>query len=188
MWILRIISQDCQVIVQTISVKNGISFNDSHCPLSIVHWVSHIFVGFQTLWIQMCFTRILNWTVRNGYASPRRIEIPNCPEFLYFASQSLSVASWAGQQWSVYGYTRKGCQNILTYAAYLKKGVRMQQIIVSQLLRRQPLTSTPTFNEDVVRTNILLEEKIRDMARINFWAHQGFLVNLTYLGSNGVHI
>lgn len=55
----------------------------------------------------------------------------------------------------------------------------MQQIIVGQVLRRQSWVSTPTFNEDVVRTNILLKEQTKDMAGINFWAHRGFWADMT---------
>lgn len=84
--------------------------------------------------------------------------------------------------------TPEKVENILAYASYLKEGVGMQQIIVGQVLRRQPWASTPTFNEDGVWTNILLKEQMKDMAGINFWAHQGFWADLTYLGRDGVHI
>lgn len=64
----------------------------------------------------------------------------------------------------------------------------MQQIIVGQLLHRQHWASTPTFNEDVVRTNILMKEQTKDMTGINFWAHRGFWEDLAFLVRDGVHI
>lgn len=116
-------------------------------------------------------------------------KIPNCLEFLNFTSPPPSICFMQlGSNDLCTDTPEKVVKNILAYASYLKEGVGMQQIIVGQLLRRQPWASTPTFNEDVVRTNILLKEQTKDMAGINFWAHRGFWADLTYLGRDGVHI
>lgn len=83
----------------------------------------------------------------------------------------------------------KGCQKHSNVWFVFEGGVGMQQIIVDKLLRQKPWASTPTFNEDVVRTNILLKEQSNNMAGINFWAHWGFWADLTlYRGRDGVHI
>lgn len=101
--------------------------------------------------------------------------IPNCLEFLKFTSPPPSICFMQlGSNDLCTDTPEKVVKNIRTYASYLKERVGMQQNIVGQLLRRQPWASTPTFNEDVVRTNILLREQTKEMAGINFWAHRGF--------------
>lgn len=101
--------------------------------------------------------------------------ILNCFEFLNFTPPPPSICFMQlGSNDLCTDTPEKVVKNILAYASYLKEGVGMQQNIVGQLLRRQPRASTPTFNEDVVRTNILLKEQTKDMAGINFLAHRGF--------------
>lgn len=76
--------------------------------------------------------------------------IPNCPEFLNFTSPPPSICFLQlGSNDLCMDTPEKVVKDILAYASYFKDIVGMQQIIVGQLLRRQPWASTATFNEDV---------------------------------------
>jgi hypothetical protein len=78
---------------------------------------------------------------------------------------------------------QKVVRNILSYTQYLHDGIGVQQVIVDQLLRRQPWASRRNFNADVVNTNNLLKKRLVEN-NIHFW----FWMNISYLGRKGVHI
>lgn len=86
------------------------------------------------------------------------------------------------------GKPGKVITDILSYARYLHDGVGVKQVIVGQLLRRQPWASRPDYNDDVVAVNKALKEEIAALDNIHFWSHRGFWTDLSYLGRDGVHI
>ncbi|XP_062578296.1 uncharacterized protein LOC134240212 [Saccostrea cucullata] len=78
--------------------------------------------------------------------------------------------------------------DLLSYAQYLRDGVGIKNVIVGQLLRRQPWATRPGYNEDVIYVNNKLKEGTATLENIYYWQHRGFWTDLSYLGRDGVHI
>lgn len=78
--------------------------------------------------------------------------------------------------------------DILSYALYLKDCVDIRNVVIGQLLRRQPWASRASYNVDVVNVNRQLKSEVEKRQGIHFWTHRGFWTDLTYLGRDVVHI
>ena len=114
--------------------------------------------------------------------------LAHCPEFLRFNTPPDICFIQLGGNDLCQNNPHKVCTDIVSYVQYLRAGVGIGIVIVGQLLRRQPWTSRPDFNEDVVKVNVLLKEELDKIEGAHFWSHRGFWADLSYLGQNGVHI
>lgn len=82
----------------------------------------------------------------------------------------------------------KVTKDILSYGQYRTDGVGIRNVVIGQLLRRQPCASRASYKADVVNVKRQLKSEAEKRHGIYFWAHRGFWTDPTYLGRDGVHI
>lgn len=79
-------------------------------------------------------------------------------------------------------------KHIAAFASFLIDGVGVSHVIIGQLLRRQPWTSVPDFNEKVCQVNAILSDRLANIPNVSFWRHRGFWQTLDFLAPDGVHL
>lgn len=79
-------------------------------------------------------------------------------------------------------------QDIWSYANYLIHGLGVKNVIIGQLLRRDPRKSPLGYNTEVLQINKHLDQLTANHDQVHFWKHRGFWDNLSYLGRDGVHL
>ncbi|XP_061166353.1 uncharacterized protein LOC133175268 [Saccostrea echinata] len=78
--------------------------------------------------------------------------------------------------------------DLISVAAYLRDGVGVKMVIIGQMIRRLPFAACKSFNDKVVKTKTQLELRTQSLPGFHFWRHRGFWHELSYLGSDGVHL
>ncbi|XP_061183620.1 uncharacterized protein LOC133191889 [Saccostrea echinata] len=79
-------------------------------------------------------------------------------------------------------------QDIVSYANYLVHGLGVVNVLIGQLLRRDPRKSPVGYNDEVLKINTHLEQLTSGLHHVHFWKHRGFWADLSYLGRDGVHL
>jgi hypothetical protein len=79
-------------------------------------------------------------------------------------------------------------QEIVSLASYLREGVGIRCVLVSQLLRRRPTVVPPGYNDRIIEVNINLQRELENREGIYFWRHRGFWKTLDFLCADGVHL
>ena len=64
----------------------------------------------------------------------------------------------------------------------------MSYVIISQLFRRQPWTSSSAFNSRIVSVHNLLKEGSAALPGVLFLHHRGFWNSMNFLCPDGVHL
>lgn len=73
-------------------------------------------------------------------------------------------------------------QDIVAYANYLVHGLGGINVVIGQLLRRDPPKSPASYNDEVLKINTQLQQLTLGLHRIHFWRHRGFWADLSHLG------
>lgn len=79
-------------------------------------------------------------------------------------------------------------QDIVAYANYLVHGLGVVNVVIGQLLRRDPRKSPAGYNDEVLKINTHLQQLTLGLHHIHFWRHRGFGADLSQMGRNGVHL
>lgn len=127
----------------------------------------------------------VEFRAKGGLTFPR---LAHCAEFLNFQNTPAVWFIQLGGNDLCHAKPEKVTTDILSYAQYLKGGVGIRNVVIGQLLRRQPWASRASYNVDVVNVNRQLKSEVEKRQGIHFWTHRGFWTELTYLGRDGVHI
>ncbi|XP_062600086.1 uncharacterized protein LOC134261690 [Saccostrea cucullata] len=79
-------------------------------------------------------------------------------------------------------------KDIVSYANYLVHGLGVVNVVIGQLLRRDPRKSPAGYNDEVFKINTHLELLTSGLLHVHFWKHRGFWADLSYLGRDGVYL
>lgn len=76
----------------------------------------------------------------------------------------------------------------LGIAQDLVHGLGVVNVVIGQLLRRDPRKSPAGYNDEVLKINTHLQQLTLGLHHIHFWRHRGFWADLSHLGRDGVHL
>lgn len=73
-------------------------------------------------------------------------------------------------------------QDIVAYANYLVHGLGVVNVVIGQLLHRDPRKSPVGYNDEVLKINTHLQLLTLGLHHIHFWRNRGFWADLSHLG------